>query len=310
MNNDKSIEKGTVQWWIRTLEREISRLERTHTPRSEKAATKPCAHLLEQISDSLDAASFRPDEKGNSIVNITNIHTGTPLAVKLNPMLTISGNIELYRKKAKKARKTEAGEEMRAQDEGALLAGLRNALDKLSSLAHGTDRPGGSDADLEEAVSIAAEALRPRMPEITARIAGEDGQKQPSHPFRHLNVAGWDIYLGKSDEQNDELSIHFAAGADLWFHAAGCSGSHVIIRRPKNSPPPPQVVVECAASIAAWHSKAKNSPRAEVHFTEARFVHKRRGAPAGEVMLEKWKSLKVVPKSSEEIMRTGQAGDM
>lgn len=310
MNNDKPIETGCTQWWIRTLDREISRLERARTPRDEKAATKPCALLLEQIADTLDAPPLQPHEKGKCVINVTNIHTRAPLTVKLNPVLTISQNSELYRKKAKKARKTEAGEEIRSQDKEALLAGLRNALQKLSSLCDRADRPDGHDGDLEEAISVAVESLRPLMPGITPRSGSVDGQKQPSLPFRHLNVAGWDIYLGKSDEQNDELSIRFAAGADLWFHAAGCAGSHVIIKRPKNSPPPPQTVVECAASIAAWYSKAKNSPRAEVHFTEARFVHKRRGAPAGEVMVERWKSLKVVPKSSEDIMRTEKTGDM
>jgi predicted ribosome quality control (RQC) complex YloA/Tae2 family protein len=85
------------------------------------------------------------------------------------------------------------------------------------------------------------------------------------------------------------------------MHVAAHSGSHVVIRRDKNSPWPEKNLLLKAASLAVWFSKAKHTSYAEVHVAEARYVHKRRHAPAGQVIMQQYKTLRVSPKSPRTI---------
>ena len=117
-------------------------------------------------------------------------------------------------------------------------------------------------------------------------------------PYRTVIVEGWEVLVGRSSEDNDHLSLHVAEPGDLWLHVAGgTAGSHVVVRNP-DALEVPRSVLERAAALAAWHSKARGAPRVEVHYCHARDVSKPRGAPAGLVELRKWKSLKVVPHPS------------
>ena len=100
--------------------------------------------------------------------------------------------------------------------------------------------------------------------------------------------------MGRSARDNDTLSIRLARPSDLWFHVAGSPGSHVIVRREAGDPPPPRSVLERAAGLAAWHSKARDAKgKVPVHWCEAGDVSKARGAPAGQVRLRRYDVLKV-----------------
>jgi predicted ribosome quality control (RQC) complex YloA/Tae2 family protein len=114
-------------------------------------------------------------------------------------------------------------------------------------------------------------------------------------PYRTMNVEGWEVLVGRGDEANDHLTFDVAAPHDLWMHVGGGTpGSHVIVRNPGKGDVP-RAVIERAAQLAAWYSKARGAPRVEVHVCRASEVSKPRGAPAGLVELARYKSLKVKP---------------
>lgn len=114
-------------------------------------------------------------------------------------------------------------------------------------------------------------------------------------PYRTVQFEGFEILVGRSSEDNDHLTFDVAEPGDLWLHVAGgTAGSHVVIKNPDRVDVP-RPVIERAAAFAAWYSKARGAPRAEVHYCHARDVSKPRGAPAGLVQLAKWKSIKVAP---------------
>jgi predicted ribosome quality control (RQC) complex YloA/Tae2 family protein len=114
-------------------------------------------------------------------------------------------------------------------------------------------------------------------------------------PYRTIPVQGFDVLVGRGDEDNDYLTFEVAEPRDLWLHVAGGTpGSHVVVRNPQGGEVPREVV-EVAAAAAAWYSKSRGATRVEVHFCRASDVSKPRGAPAGLVELSKWKSLKVKP---------------
>jgi predicted ribosome quality control (RQC) complex YloA/Tae2 family protein len=114
-------------------------------------------------------------------------------------------------------------------------------------------------------------------------------------PYRTVFMEGFEVLIGRGAEDNDYLSLQVAEPHDVWMHVAGGTpGSHVVIRNPERSEVP-RTVIEAAAAAAAWYSKARGSPRVEVHYCRAGDVKKPRGAPAGLVEISKYKSVKVRP---------------
>ena len=105
---------------------------------------------------------------------------------------------------------------------------------------------------------------------------------------------GWEAQAGKTDADNDLLSLKIARPNDLWFHVHGLPGSHVILQGPDGQKPDNDLV-KTAASIAAWHSKARNAGTVPVSCTEAKHVSKPRGAKTGTVTIRREKTIKVRP---------------
>jgi predicted ribosome quality control (RQC) complex YloA/Tae2 family protein len=119
-------------------------------------------------------------------------------------------------------------------------------------------------------------------------------------PYRTLVVAGFEVLVGRGDEDNDHLTFDVAEPRDLWLHVAGGTpGSHVVVRNPTGGEVPREVV-ERAAAAAAWYSKARAAPKVEVHYCKVADVSKPRGAPTGLVELARWKSVKVKPDAGKE----------
>lgn len=114
-------------------------------------------------------------------------------------------------------------------------------------------------------------------------------------PYRELDVDGWVVLVGRSASDNDYLSLKVAKGRDLWLHVGGGTpGSHVVVRN-ETGGDPPREIIEKAAQLAAWYSKARGAPRVEVHYCRASHVSKEKGSPAGQVRIKDFKRIKVVP---------------
>jgi predicted ribosome quality control (RQC) complex YloA/Tae2 family protein len=126
-----------------------------------------------------------------------------------------------------------------------------------------------------------------------ANWVGAVGSK--GRPYRTLRIGGFEVLVGRGDEDNDHLTFDVAAPRDLWLHVAdGTPGSHVVVRNPDDVDVPREVV-DAAAAAAAWYSKARGASRVEVHVCRVSDVSKPRGAPTGLVELARWKSVKVKP---------------
>ena len=104
---------------------------------------------------------------------------------------------------------------------------------------------------------------------------------------------GWTVLAGKTDADNDTLSIKLARPTDYWFHVRGMPGSHVVLR--VGDEEPDKATLERAAAVAAYHSKARTGGIVPVSCTRARYVSKPRGAKPGTVEIAKERVLKVRP---------------
>lgn len=112
--------------------------------------------------------------------------------------------------------------------------------------------------------------------------------------YHYVLPGGWEVLAGRTDEDNERLSLREARPNDWWFHVRGMPGSHVLLRA-REEAEPDRATLEAAAAIAAWHSKARAGGWVAVSCTPARFVSKPRGAKPGTVSIQKEKVLKVRP---------------
>ena len=122
------------------------------------------------------------------------------------------------------------------------------------------------------------------------------GRNVPSetNPRRYLTSDGWTILVGRNNVENDRLT-KASAKDDLFFHAQGCPGSHVILRREGKHQRPSDTALREAASLAAYWSKARHSKTVPVNCTEVRYVQKPRGAAPGLVTIRNETTLFAAP---------------
>lgn len=110
-------------------------------------------------------------------------------------------------------------------------------------------------------------------------------------PYKKYRYKGWDIWLGKNAKSNDEMTFHLAHKEDLWLHAQGVSGSHVLIKKSKHTGSVPPEILKYAAKLAAMNSRAKYSSYVPVWHTSVKYIRKPKGSPPGVVSFERVKTI-------------------
>ena len=103
-----------------------------------------------------------------------------------------------------------------------------------------------------------------------------------SKPMHYISSDGFDMYVGKNNYQNDELTFKIATGNDWWFHAKASAGSHVIVKTEGKELP--DRTFEEAARLAAYYSKAKEQGKAEIDYIQKKHVKKPNGSKPGFVV--------------------------
>jgi predicted ribosome quality control (RQC) complex YloA/Tae2 family protein len=120
--------------------------------------------------------------------------------------------------------------------------------------------------------------------------------KEPqARPRRYRTSAGWIVWAGRNNRENDVLTHRLAAPEDIWFHAHGYAGSHVVLRREGRKEQPSARTVEEAAAVAAYWSKGKTANKVSVSYTAAKHVRKPRGSAPGLAVLSREKTILVRP---------------
>ena len=124
---------------------------------------------------------------------------------------------------------------------------------------------------------------------IRARKGGKAERVKPQSPLKFVSDDGLEILAGRSNAQNDELTLKLARRTDYWLHTQRVHGSHVIIRCEGEEPPPR--TLEQAAGIAAYYSQARGAGKVQVDYTMVRNVRKPSGALPGKVIYTDHKTL-------------------
>ncbi len=135
-----------------------------------------------------------------------------------------------------------------------------------------------------------------RMQADEGRPKGDKRKDSKGMAFRSVMVDGFEVLIGKGDAENDQLTFKVADNLDFWLHVASHPGSHVVIRNPDKLSELPRAVIERAAELAAYHSKARDGGKVEVHLARIADISKPRGFAPGKVILKKWIGIRVYPK--------------
>ena len=240
------------------------------------------------------------------------------LEIALDPGVAPHANAARYFKKAGKADRGLKDTPQRMAAVQADIAAVTAKLDALTAAQAGTDDAALYDAQLalERVLFELGSTVRQQIkaPEPLSRremgLAAANGQQRSNTsrapaagsagpgklvPMRYKTLEGWDVLIGRSSDGNDHLTCHMARPEDYWFHAHGCPGSHVVLRRGKGPNEPSKATLEEVASWAAFHSKARTAGKVPVHWTLKKYVRKPRGAKAGLVYIEREQALMVRP---------------
>jgi predicted ribosome quality control (RQC) complex YloA/Tae2 family protein len=260
----ESEETGTLQ---AGLSRAAAKRERTLAKLAEWLREADSAETLRRHAD-LILTGRGEIPHGAREAALRDLATGELVTVALDPRKSAIENAQALYEKAKRLRRGRPIVERRKGRIERDLALLRGALACLAE---------GKELD-EEAIALIPRSRRVRR------------EPPPASP-RVYRVLGHTVQVGKDASQND-LLLREASPDDLWLHAKGVSGSHVIVRQRGREKIPPEVVEE-AARLAARFSKAKGERRVEVTCTPVKYVRKPKGARAGLVIVTREDTLTV-----------------
>lgn len=206
--------------------------------------------------------------QGAKSIEALNYYTNEMVTIPLDSTLSAGENAKKYFDKYQKLKRTyEALTTLtkETKDEIEHLASVSTALDIAQKE--------------EDLVQIKEELIESGY---IRRKGGAKRVRITSKPFHYISSDGFDIYVGKNNYQNEELTFKIATGNDWWFHAKGMPGSHVIVRT--NGAEMTDRAYEEAGRLAAYYSSAKGQEKIEIDYTQKKNVKKPNGAKPGFVV--------------------------
>ena len=210
-------------------------------------------------------------EPGSKSATVDNYYTNEPITIPLDDQKTPLENARRYFDKYGKCKRTkEALTELIVQ--------VKDEISHLESIMTALDI-----AEKEEDLNQIREELM-EYGYIRRKGGKKAAQKQrfTSKPFHYVSSDGFDIYVGKNNYQNEELTFKFATGNDWWFHAKGIPGSHVILK--SEGKEVPDSTFEEAGRLAAFYSKGRGQEKVEIDYTPRKNIKKTPGGKPGFVI--------------------------
>lgn len=276
---DQAMDRESLRLRLeRPLKTRLARLSRTLEKVAQEAARTEAAERHRRAGELLKTALHRVP-RGASEVALTEYdpETGEPrqVTIALRPELSAADNLALHFRQYRRllsgsARAAERLAQLRAEEQQ-----LQRQLDALAGL------------DLEALAARVRGLPAPRAPQ---RAEGP----QARSPFRAFHAEdGSRIWVGKGAEDNDFLSFKQARPHDLWLHARGRTGAHVVVPLPRGAEVKPEVLLD-ACALAVHFSDAKGEPRAEVSYLPAKYLRKPKGGRPGAVIYSQEKTLSFV----------------
>ncbi|WP_242394105.1 NFACT RNA binding domain-containing protein [Anaeromyxobacter oryzisoli] len=271
----------------------IARAGRALVKLADEEARVPAAEGDRRAADLLKT-NLRLVRRGAREVEVTEWTEEGPRQVKvaLDPALAPQANMERYYRRYRRIVESAARVAARAVEVRGREAALRALLAAIDA------------ADLAGLPRLEKEARRLGAGPRRALAARRHRRSEPALPYRTFrSLAGLAILVGKGAAENDQLTVRVAKGSDVWLHARGQKGAHVVVRVEKGKAPDGDTLLD-AAHLAAHFSDARGAPQVEVAYTRAKYVRKPKGAAPGAVTYtqERVLALRVEPARIERLL--------
>ncbi len=207
----------------------------------------------------LTSYSFNVEDGAKSFTT-TNFYTGDEITIPLDEHKSAIENANKYFDKYNKLKRTKA-----ALDE--IIKETKESIDYLENISTYIDLATSED----DLTAIREELITSRY--INKHVKDKRA-KIKSKPLHYISSDGYDIYVGKNNLQNEEVTFKIANTNDWWFHAKNMPGSHVIVKLKNDNKEMPDRVFEEAGAIAAFYSKAKGQSSVEIDYTKRKHLKK------------------------------------
>lgn len=219
---------------------------------------------------------------GHASATLPDILSGSeaPVEIPLDPARSAVANAEAYYDRARRTRRARS----EAESRWASVAGdAEHAAGLLARLRALTTRPDVLAFLQDEKAAVTA-------------LVGREAAGDAAEPFRRIALpGGFEALVGKNAKGNAELTTRLARPHDLWLHARGVPGAHVVVRRASRTVTVPAEAVEVAARAAAHFSDARTQALAPVTVAERKHVRPVKGGPPGAVRVDRETVLLVAP---------------
>ena len=223
-------------------------------------------------------------EMGMSEMILPDFETGEPIKISLQPDKTIIQNAQwLYKQQQKLKRARHAVEPLLAEvlTEMSYLEQVENSLNQSENYQ--------TSEDLLTLEDIQDELIEQKYLEIK-HTSRSRNSPETFQPHIQQSPSGFEIWIGRNNRQNDQLTFRVAGDYDLWFHSQEIAGSHVLLRLTPGAIAE-ETDLQCAANWAAYYSRAKQSDQVPVVYTKPKHVYKPKGAKPGMVVYKQEKIL-------------------
>lgn len=267
---------------IRLEEQDYAEAAKAELYREKAELLMSYLHTITQGSQSITLPSFyQPD---------------TEITISLRPDLSPVDNAKRYFHRYNKAKNAERQISRQLNLNRDELAYIESLLQNLT------------EAETPDDLALLGAELRESGSLKHLKTPGKSsGKKRPLHqqPYRRFITSdGYEVWLGRTNKQNDRLTTRLAAPDDLWFHAQKMPGSHVILRHQPGSDDFSPTAIAEAAGLAALHSKGGTADKVPVDYTSVANVHKPNGAKPGMVIYVDQQTIYIQPHNLPEIANT------
>ncbi|MBQ0003032.1 MAG: NFACT family protein [Treponema sp.] len=231
------------------------------------------------------ASQMQPD---SNFIECTDYETNETLRIKIDPKKSAHENAQFYYESYKKEI---SGLEQLDQD-------IQLTKDKISRLEKEYD-------------SMKNEPNPVRIEQMIRKDSKPKQQEKKTHPGLDYTVDGWYILVGRDANENDELLRRHVRGSDMWFHTRDCPGGYVFVKYRAGKTIPLEIMLY-AGNLAVYYSKARKAGKADLYYTQVKYLRRAKNGPKGLVLPTQEKNLNIILDSKLlaklEVLRQEQEG--
>lgn len=242
-----------------------------------------------QLYGELLTANIHLVQAGAKSVKVTNYYDNKEIEIPLDEKISAAKNAQKYFKKYSKAKTAIHEKQAQLADNERDIVYLESVLQNIEA------------ANTEDELDAIRDELQETGYVRRRQKAALRKKKSKPTPAKYILSDGTVAFVGHNNIENDYLTMKFANKTDVWMHTKDIPGSHLILRLDdgRNVDDLPAELIYEAASIAAYHSKAKGSDNVPVDYVPVRYVKKPNGAKPGMVIFTHNQTVYVKPQEGK-----------